>query len=162
MNRKKENLETVRGANYGTAICNFGIFQSSLWILTDLAWKAGSNCNRLICVCESDSWRLWMNDMHSVPSSQPCSAPALSLRLLFWSECITYLVFSFPAAFPFSQHYCNFQRTRPSPDVPKASVLSFLPPALFETSFALEPTCWSSWRSRVSVGGLTMKFADFS
>lgn len=84
----------------------------------------------LLCVCFVPVSQLrllatlWMNQIHSVlcPTAL-LSSYRLSLWLLLWSQSISYLVFSFPIAFYFSQHYCLFQSTLCSHDWPSVSKL---------------------------------------
>ncbi|XP_019521637.1 PREDICTED: nuclear distribution protein nudE homolog 1 isoform X3 [Hipposideros armiger] len=85
----------------------------------------------------------------SVPSSQPCSAPADScLGLLLWTPSILYSVSLFPCCLLFSQHYCLFERTLPPPAVAKVGQLPFshfcLQPC-FRLHLLLRPTGLSFW-----------------
>ena len=103
-------------------------------------------CVTWIC---SNSWQLYELAMSTMPwGPQVMSTALLSsvdslLQLLLWSQSISWSS-SFPAAFYFSQHHCLFQRTLPSPDVPKVGQFQFC-------HFCLQwRTCSSFWQSRIS------------
>lgn len=54
---------------------------------------------------------LWMSDVHSVLSSQPCSAPVDSrLWLLLWSHSISYFVFLFSCSLLFFPALLSFPK----------------------------------------------------
>ena len=96
----------------------------------------------------------WVMSTVSCPQ-QPCSVPVhLGIWLLLWSPSISYLAFSFSAVFYFSQPIVSSKELsllRMWPMLESFSILSFLPPAMFQAYFAVGPTCSSFWQSRVSI-----------
>ena len=79
-------------------------------------------CSYLMCVHVCDEW---VTSTMSCPQ-QPCSAPANSVYGFFYGVNPSHIwSSSAPAAFYFSQHYCLFQTTVSSHDVPKVGQLQF-------------------------------------
>ena len=79
-------------------------------------------CSYLMCVHVCDEW---VTSTMSCPQ-QPCSAPANSVYGFFYGVSLSHIwSSSAPAAFYFSQHYCLFQTTVSSHDVPKVGQLQF-------------------------------------
>lgn len=70
---------------------------------------------------------LWVSDVHRVPSSAAqLSSWRLSLWILLWGHCISYLVFLFSCWFLFfSPELLSFWNNQPSPDVPEVGQWQF-------------------------------------
>lgn len=68
---------------------------------------------------------LWLSDVHSVLFSLLAQLLWTHAFGFFYSQPVSYLVFLFSRCLLFSQHYCLFQRARPSQDRPEAGQLRF-------------------------------------